>query len=646
MTIENVSVSVSELIRGGKPGYTIEVSLPSLKCVVQRSADSFLKLDSNLGKIFPNTKLPVSLRSQRDSEAVTRRSSFTQAAPTNLTMDDANDYIQALLKLPEILTSDILLSFLDEESSDGEMLDFSEEGSSGVDVLLSNKGLVKKTVLKCHTVTHPVKAGDVVVWKFRTKKHDIGFSIDLDGVEVITYERVNSHEKVVCGLFEIPQGLSQRTKDKEGMPSSLKIFFDNSYSKLRAKDLRYSCGVYTKCELEAAQAAANKKNEEKKRYIKQRILLQESLQAMAKELSGLRGDTGNLTTSSHRGSGGHNLAALLASQQREEEKEELERILEEKASLMSAYQEALLVLQEEKKTAASALQRVETLLAQQNQLEDELLAASAEVETFRERAESAQTHLQSNQEVLMEALGHSKSSEEVEVMLTRALETKDKELVETRGDLEDARLAFRTMEETLSKTVSERKQLKQYGKTAKAEIERLKAENSALSEESAASEKDLRFARDQLEEAHAEILRLQVVEAKHESEMKDLKTALEQAHARTDTATSICSGGAAACADPTMAAIREGSEADSLWEGKKGTNWETCEKGEMDADLDGWKVGGDVSGPLNKDRSTEVGALERRDTKELSPEVYCEGKWYYVPPPRLVKSTTAGFYGF
>ena len=108
-----------------------------------------------------------------------------------------------------------------------------------------------------------MKAGDVAVWKFRTKKHDIGFSVDIDGAKVVKYERVNSHEKVVCGLFEVPQGSTQREKDKAGVETLLKIFFDNSYSKLSAKDLRYIWGVYSSNH----SPSLNKKNEEKKRYI-------------------------------------------------------------------------------------------------------------------------------------------------------------------------------------------------------------------------------------------------------------------------------------------------------------------------------------------------------------------------------------------
>ena len=643
MADSGVSVTVSSLHdEGEKPGYEVEVTFAGSRAVLERSGASFAMLDEKLRKIFPNTKLPaLSTTDKRDSEVVTRRSSAEPKSPQKMVaIDDANEWFAELLELPEILTSDILLSFLDSESMDGEMLDFSEEGQSGVDILLSKEALLKKTVLKCHTITYPVKAGDVAVWKFRTKKHDIGFSVDVDGQEVIKYERVNSHEKMVCGLFEVPQGLTQRTKDKSSStPSSIKIFFDNSFSKLRAKDLRYSCGVFAKAELEEAQDTANKKNEEKKKYIKQRILLQESLQNMAMAKQGRRGHFGVGGTSRSSVSG-HSLTALLASQQREEEKEELEKILEEKTSLMGAYQETLLVLQEEKKTAASALQRVETLLEQQGQLEDELLAASAEIETLKERAESAQTHLQSNQEALMEALGHSKSSEEVELLLTRALETKDQELTEVTGDLEEVKLAHRMLEETLAKTASERKTLKQYGKTAKMEIERLKGENAALSEESSAAEKDLSFAKDQLEEAHAEILRLQAADGKREAELRDVKIALEAAESRVR-------GGMASGADEATATMGSGTEVDTPTS-REGEDDNEEENDDLVGDTldDGWKVGGDVVGALPKDRSTEVGALERRNTKELSPEVYRDGKWHYVPPPRLIKSTSGGFYGF
>ena len=80
MTTRSVSIEVSELNNGENDWFLVEVTLPGpslTKYTVRRSVDSFLKLHSNLCKIFPNTKMPESLRSQRDHDSVTRRSSFS-----------------------------------------------------------------------------------------------------------------------------------------------------------------------------------------------------------------------------------------------------------------------------------------------------------------------------------------------------------------------------------------------------------------------------------------------------------------------------------------------------------------------------------------------------------------------------------------
>ena len=57
------------------------------------------------------------------------------------------------------------------------------------------------------------------------------------------------------------------------------------------------------------------------------------------------------------------------------------------------------------------------------------------------------------------------------------------------------------------------------------------------------------------------------------------------------------------------------------------------EEEEEDEDLGGWKVGGDMSGPLSGDRSTEIGTLERRNTKDLSPEVSVKENGNTFPHP-------------
>ena len=666
MPSEKLEIQVEALDSGEVPGFMVKVFLGNTQISVQRSVTSIYKLDSQLRKIFPNSKFPDLLLpsraedvSKRRSSMPGRRSSVGHDSPPKLPVDatsivtEINDYVQVLLQLPEILTSNIFRSFLDEESVDGATMDLenSDVLSSGVDVLLSGEKneMTKKTVLKCHTVTFSVKAGDVAVWKFYTKKHDIGFSVDVEGVEVIKYERVNSHEKTICGLFEVPKEVTQRKQPQEGLgitKGEMKIFFDNSYSKLRAKDLRYACGVHSKAELEAAQDQANKINETKKRYIKQRILVQEGLQQLVKSITG----------QAHlRNGSGHGLTDLLAAQVREEEREELEKILKEKTSLVEAYEETLLVLQEEKKTAAAALQQVEGLQQAKEQLEDELLQASAEIELFKERAESVQTHLQSNQEALMEALGHSKSSEEVEMMLTRALETREKELEEVRGDLDELKLAHKNMEEALAKTTAERKQLKQYGKTAKAEIERLKSENTMLMKEVSSTENDLSFAKDQLADAHAELLRLQSAEVQRGEELNELRSALENAESNAALNTSYSSNGGSRQRASLLELVGEVMRNDN--DSRDDAQEEAENDDGSEEDGGGWNIGSGT-GQLNEsagiestppeggEKSPYETSLSQDAPQETGLRSFKDGKWTYIPPPPLVDVSTGNFFGF
>ena len=431
---------------------------------VDRSYTSLVLLDKNLRRVFPNSSLPqlplqdVSIpaapigspsvpggRSLSTSSTSSSSSSSTASAGGRVVDVDSytlsskvgvlTEYFASLLKVPEIIKSDLLYCFLDEESKDGRKFDLLtvNEACSSVDLLLSSKSLTKKTVLKCHTVTLTAEPNQCVCWTFFTKKHDIGFSIDFNGKEGVKYERVNSHEKTIKGMFQVPAGAA--------LKNEVKVFYDNSYSKLRAKDLRYTLGIFSNEEWNAAHEAANERNKAKKDYALHRLLVEDSLRELGTSI------TGQVHADLRGGSSGHSLTALLSTAK---EKDELQRILDEKLSLMQAYEDTLLVLQNEKQTAAAALQELESAKSAKDVLEDELLAANAEIELFREKAEAAQINLQANQESLMEALGHSKSSEEVELMLTRALETRTEELNEARGDLEESRLAYNMLEKKLA----------------------------------------------------------------------------------------------------------------------------------------------------------------------------------------------------
>jgi hypothetical protein len=477
---------------------------------------------------------------------------------------------------------------------------------------------------------------------FYTKTHDIGFSVDFNGKEGVKYERVNSQERTIKGMFQVPAGAAPINE--------IKVYFDNSYSKLRAKDLRFMCGIFTHQELSDAQNRAHALNEAKKRHTLLRMHLEEGLRELAQSITGqvhmdLMGRAGS----------GHSLAALLHSQNGDKEREEIERILDEKKSVMAAYEDTLMVLQEEKRTAAAALQSLEDATRAREALEEELLSANAEIEGHKERAQTAQSNLQANQESLMEALGHSKSSEEVELMLTRALQTKAEELVELRGDLEEARLAHGKMEETLAKTAAERKQLKAFGKTAKVELERLAATKKALEVEVDKQGRELSDYKEQLQEAHTELLRLQGVEAEKEERIKSLLRQMKQQHELASVA------GTAAGVDDSIAEAGEEEEG----EGDNDGGYKVDDD-EDDDDDDGWqRRDSSFALPDGEGLPPMVDTMSLHETSSgtvldgcnihssnhsgyndqcSESAVYKDGQWIFIPPPKL--TVPASFFGF
>ena len=220
--------------------------------------------------------------------------------------------------------------------------------------------------------------------------------MDLNGKEGVKYERVNSQEKTIKGMFQVPPGA--------GTKNNLKVYFDNSYSKLRAKDLRYAIGIFSQEEWNQAHETANEKNEAKKQYALHRLLLEDSLRGRAKSI------TGQVHADLRGGTSGHSLAALLSTAK---EKDELQRILNEKMSLMQAYEDTLLVLQNEKQTAVEPCRTWRARVAK-DVLEDEPLRPTQNRIVQREgRCRPAEPA--GEPKSLMEALGHSKSSEEVEL---------------------------------------------------------------------------------------------------------------------------------------------------------------------------------------------------------------------------------------
>jgi len=133
-------------------------------------------------KKFTRTKLPALpladyprflRRAEKDSSGISLKMKASKSADTRVRRKDLTEviaqrkaalttYLQELLALPEVLTSEEFSLFLDEESPDGLSLHFEE--ISAVDISLLPEEPVSKTVSKTHEVSIAAEQGQVVVW--------------------------------------------------------------------------------------------------------------------------------------------------------------------------------------------------------------------------------------------------------------------------------------------------------------------------------------------------------------------------------------------------------------------------------------------------------------------------------------------------
>lgn len=200
-----------------------------------------------------------------------------------------DDYLKSLLQQQEILTSEELLVFLDEEVRSCHhhiklafsilsyfvflvlifALSFinifiSSSSTTHFSFVCNNKSIlkvssmirpeIKQESLNAHDIlllnapisTCTVRAGGkgedfhfsvpskhMIIWRFSTDNFDIGFSVDLDNQPAVPYSRCKSHEKIIYGSLET------------SVHSICALKFDNSYSKSNAYTLYRN--VYAHC---------------------------------------------------------------------------------------------------------------------------------------------------------------------------------------------------------------------------------------------------------------------------------------------------------------------------------------------------------------------------------------------------------------
>jgi hypothetical protein len=253
---ENVTLEISqyELI-GNDPTnsdnhiFEIKIWLVQNYYSIKRSYSNFCEFDFKLRKRYPKSHLPEC--PLLPSGGGGRRHSLTRVTiPIHENISNKKilllKYLEELLEIPEILRSVELLVFLDIESSNG--LDvLIQESVSLIDTLLNKSKEITVTVGKEFNLRLGVTETQFLIWRFQTKKKDIGFDVQMEistggtgngsgsgsltgpvaTTSLVPYQRYHSHEEAVADVLEIQSS------------GFIILHWDNSYSKMLSKQLTY-----------------------------------------------------------------------------------------------------------------------------------------------------------------------------------------------------------------------------------------------------------------------------------------------------------------------------------------------------------------------------------------------------------------------
>lgn len=293
--------------------FTIKVWIQKHMYAIERSYTAFCDLDTRLRKQYARSNIPPlklagavtasstsvklisstsNLRESRksvhfppDSEADRNELKMVKRVESSEVISQKKKYLtgylQALLKIPEVVLSDILLYFLDEESIHGEpVADTVDEQSDSKEIHLILQGLemTTKMVRADRQQEVYVPPNHFVVWSFNTLNHDVGFSVTYKDKEIIKYQRYDSHHKLIMGHFAMPEA------------GTVKFIWDNSYSRWRSKTVNYVIKVVCQEEYDAARATAVQLKKDHLLFLKQRAMVKSALIALSGSILSSRGN--------------------------------------------------------------------------------------------------------------------------------------------------------------------------------------------------------------------------------------------------------------------------------------------------------------------------------------------------------------------
>lgn len=296
--------------------FVVNVSLypSSLSYFVDRNYVDFVDLDKKIRKKFPHTCIPPLPLMEKEviekylSKVATNGKSITPIATAGAQkpkewfvgsndhnpllipivndnfrtindnnysnkIDDLTMYLLALLNLHEIVASEELQYFFDEEVSSMQVDIKSLNPLNVHDILLLNNNDSTVTVRKEFQLNIAMKKDQILIWRFSTKYYDIGFSVDFNEETKIVYTRYNSHQQTAMGSLKA-------TED-----GTVYLKWDNSYAKLRTKKLSYATRVIKQEDYDIGFGKAMEVQREKRKFLLQRHALKKSVITHASKLS-------------------------------------------------------------------------------------------------------------------------------------------------------------------------------------------------------------------------------------------------------------------------------------------------------------------------------------------------------------------------
>mmetsp|Transcript_18663 Transcript_18663/g.27014 ORF Transcript_18663/g.27014 Transcript_18663/m.27014 type:complete len:458 (-) Transcript_18663:153-1526(-) len=240
-----------------------------------------------------------------------------------------------------------------------------------------------KTVVKSFEVPVIVKSSDYIAWSFSTKHKDIGFSVQLNGTDIVAYQRYNSHEESVSGVIEVPQ---------DGV---VLFLWDNSYSRFRSKSLSYATTVLSAADMSQFTSTIRQGD----MYIKYRSSLRRCLLQQAAEKLSQSNPTAGVVGEE----------ALMHGMSLEEIRffrleKEIERLISEKSQLEQECIESADTVTNQEGEIAELKAVVATLKAEKSLLDEEAHVLRQRLEDQENSAMKTLLDLKSSQETYNELI--------------------------------------------------------------------------------------------------------------------------------------------------------------------------------------------------------------------------------------------------